>query len=77
MEELEKRLKEMREFAVPWREQQYKQTRGPRAPGDWTTNQVIYMEGPMVLAKYVTEDVLVVHQWEERALSPWVFDAPV
>jgi hypothetical protein len=32
--QLEKGLKEPREFAAPWREQ----ARPPGAPGDWTTN---------------------------------------
>jgi hypothetical protein len=59
-------LKELRGFAVPWREQQCQQARPPRAPGYWTTNQRIHMEQPMVLAMYVTEDGLVGHQWEER-----------
>jgi hypothetical protein len=47
------------------------------APGDWTTNQRIHMEQPMVLAAYVAEDGLVAHQWEERPLSLRVFDTPV
>ena len=41
----------------------------PRAPGDWTTNQRIHMEGPLALAEYVTETGLVGHQWEERPLG--------
>jgi hypothetical protein len=44
MEELKKELKELRGFAAPWWEQQYQQVRLSRAPGDWTTNQRIYME---------------------------------
>ena len=36
----------------------------PRAPGDWTTNQRIHMEQPMVLGTYVAENGLVVHQWK-------------
>ncbi|KRY55202.1 hypothetical protein T4A_5448 [Trichinella pseudospiralis] len=28
------------------------------APGDWTTNQRIHTEGPMVLAAFVAEDGL-------------------
>jgi hypothetical protein len=47
------------------------------APGDWTTNQRIHAEGPMVLAAFVAEDGLVGHQWEERPLGLRVFDAPV
>ena len=83
MEELEKGLKELRGFAAPWREQQCQQARlplpgpSPGAPRDWTTNQRIQMEGPMVLATYVVEDGLVGHQWEERPLDLRVFDAPV
>ena len=40
----------------------------PRAPGDWTTNQRIHIEGPMALAAYEAENGLVRHQWEERPL---------
>ena len=55
MEKLEKGLKELRGFAAPWREQQCQQARPPGAPGDWTTNQRIHMEGPMALTIYVAE----------------------
>jgi hypothetical protein len=41
----------------------------PRASKDWTTNQRIHMEEPMVLATYVAEDGLVGHQWEEESLG--------
>ena len=34
----------------------------PGAPRDWITNQRVYMEGPMVLATYVSDDGLVGHQ---------------
>jgi hypothetical protein len=61
MEELRKGLKEQRGFAVPWGEQQCQLSRPPGAPGDWTTNQRVYMEGPMALATYVAEDGLVGH----------------
>ena len=77
MEELEKGLKELRGFVAPWREQQCQQTRLPRAPGDWTTNQRVHMEGPMALATYVAEDGLVGHQWVEWPLGLKLFDAPV
>jgi hypothetical protein len=49
----------------------------PQSSLDWTIDQRIYMEGPMVLAAYVAEDDLVGHQWEQRPLFLWVFDAPV
>ena len=49
----------------------------PGAPGDWTTNQRIHMEGPMALATYVAEDGLAGHQWEERPLGLRRFNAPV
>ena len=62
MEELEKGLKKLRGFAAPWREQQCQQARLPGAPIDWTTTKIIHMERPMVLATYVAEDGLVVHQ---------------
>ena len=76
---LEKGLKELRGFAALQREQQWQQARppSPRAPGDWTTNQRVHREGPMVLAAYVAEDGLVGHQWEERPLDLRVFNAPV
>jgi hypothetical protein len=75
MEELEKELKELMVFAVPWRDQKYQQTRFPGAPGDWTTNQRVQMEQPMALATYVEEDGLVGYQWEERTLGLRVFDS--
>jgi hypothetical protein len=77
MEELEKGLKELRRFAALWREQQCQPARSPRAPRDWTTNQRVHMEGPVALAKYVAEDGLVGHQWEERSLGLRVFNVPV
>ena len=55
MQELEK---ELRGFAAPWREQQCQQARPPGVPGDWTTNQRIQMERPMVLS----------HRWQKLAL---------
>jgi hypothetical protein len=76
---LEKELKELRGFAIPWREQQCQQARSPlhRAPGNWIPNQGIHMERPLVLATYVAEDGLVRHQWKERPLGLRVFDTPV
>jgi hypothetical protein len=49
----------------------------PRASRDQTTNQKAYMEGHMSPAAYVTEDDLVVHQWEERHFFLIILDAPV
>jgi hypothetical protein len=72
MEELEKGLKELRGFASPWGEQQC-QGQTSRAPGDWITNQRIYMAP----AAYVAEGGLVGHQWEKRPLGLRVFDVPV
>ena len=43
----------------------------PVAPGNWTTNQRIYMEEPMAPAAYIAEDGLVWHQWEETPLVLW------
>jgi hypothetical protein len=51
--------------------------RPSRDPRDWTTNQRVYMEGPMELAAYVAEDGLVGHQCEEQPLGLRVFNAPV
>ena len=59
-----------------WR-QSMEQRLKERAPGDWTTNQRVHMEGPMVLATYVAEDGLVGHHWEKRPLGLRVFNAPV
>jgi hypothetical protein len=63
MEELEKELKELRGFATPmgWGEQQCQSTRlyHPGAPRDWTTKQIVHMEGPRASAAYVAEDGLV------------------
>jgi hypothetical protein len=77
MEDLEKRLKELRGFAAQWGEQQCQLARPPRAHRDWTTNQRVHMEGLMALVTYVAEDGLIGHQWEERPLGVRVFDAPV
>ena len=41
----------------------------PSAPRDWTTNQILHMEGPMAQVTYVEEDGLVGYQWEERPLG--------
>jgi hypothetical protein len=46
-----------------------------RAPGDWTTNQRVRMEGPLAPVAYVAEDGPVGHQWEERPLGLRVFNA--
>ena len=51
--------------------------KSPGAPGDWTTNQRVHMEGPMALATYVAKDGLVGHQWEQWPLNLRGFDAPV
>jgi hypothetical protein len=44
MEDMDKGLKELREFAAPWREQQCQQAIYLEAPWSWTTNQRIHME---------------------------------
>jgi hypothetical protein len=62
VEELEKELKDLMEFAAPWREQQCQKVRPPGAPGVWTTNQRVHMEGLMVLAAHMAEDGLVGYQ---------------
>jgi hypothetical protein len=49
----------------------------PGAPGDWTTNQRVHMEGPRAPVVSVAEDGLVGHQWEEQPLVLWGFDASV
>jgi hypothetical protein len=62
VEELEK---ELRGFAVPWREQQCQQARLPWA-SQGLDHQRIHMEGPMALAAYVAEDglfILLIREW--------------
>jgi hypothetical protein len=49
MEEMEKRLKELRGFAAPWKEQRC-QHATIQDSWDWITNQRIHMEGHMALA---------------------------
>ena len=71
MEELGKGLKELKEFAAPWREQQCQLPRPPGAPGNWTTSHRIHMEGPVSPAAYMVEDGLLV------PLGLRGFDAPV
>jgi hypothetical protein len=46
MEELEKELREMKEFAAPWEEKQCQLASPPGAHRDWTTNQKVHVEGP-------------------------------
>ena len=45
--ELEKELKEPRVFSAPWREQQCQPARPSGTSEDWTTNQIVHMEGHM------------------------------
>jgi hypothetical protein len=52
MEELREGLKGVQRH---WKKP-YQLTRPPRAPRDLTTNQTVYMEGPMAPAAYVKED---------------------
>jgi hypothetical protein len=61
MKKLGEGLKELKQFATSQEEQQYQPTRYPRATRDKTTNQRIYMEGPMAPAAYVAEDGLIWH----------------
>ena len=78
MEELDKGLKELRGFAAPWwGSNSINQLDTLRAPGDWTTNQRVHIEGPMALATYVAEDGLVGHQWEVQPFSRRVFAPPM
>ena len=80
MEELEKRLKELRGFVAPWGMKHCLDNPPPpcpRDPWDWTTYQRIHMEGPMALAAYVAEDGLIGHQWEDCPLGLRGFDTPV
>ena len=69
MKKLGEGLKELKQFATSQEEQQYQPTRYPRATRDKTTNQRIYMEGPMAPAAYVPEDGNLVLMGRE-ALSP-------
>jgi hypothetical protein len=69
MEELERDWRNWGGIEAPLGEQQCQLARPSGAPGDWTTNQRIHVEGPVSLAKYVAEDGLVGHQWEEWPLG--------
>jgi hypothetical protein len=77
VEELEKGLKDLKGFAVPWREQKCQRVRCPGAPGDWTTNQRIHMAEPMAPATYDTEDGLLGYQWDKMPFVLRLFNAPV
>jgi hypothetical protein len=77
MGDSEKGRKELRGYAAPCGETTVLTGQTPRAPRDWTNNQRLHMEGPMVLATYVAEDGLVGYQWKERPLGLRVFDAPM
>ena len=77
MEALEKGLKDLRVFAASWSEQHCQQAKPLRDPRDSTTNQSIYMEGPIALDTYVAEDGLFGHQWKKRPLGLRVFNSPV
>ena len=68
IEELEKGQKELKGFAVPLEEQQYKPTSTPKSPKDETTNQRVHLEEPKNPVAYVTEDGLVVYQSDERRM---------
>jgi hypothetical protein len=56
---LEKRLKELRGFSTPWREQHCQQARHPEVQGTGPQTKKINIKGPMVLAMYVVEDGVV------------------
>lgn len=56
-------------------EQRCQLARLPEAPGYWTTNQRVHMEGPMAPAAHVAEDGFVGPQWEEPSLGLRVFNA--
>jgi hypothetical protein len=49
----------------------------PQSSQDLTTNQRLHLKGLKAPVTYVAEDGLVGHQWEERPLVLWSFDAPV
>jgi hypothetical protein len=66
MEKLEKGLKQLRDIAAPWREQQCQQARLPGAPRNWTTKQRVHMEGSMVLAACVAEKGLFGHHGRRK-----------
>jgi hypothetical protein len=57
--------------------QQWQLVRSPAAPGDWTNNQRVHMEGSIALAAYVAEDGLIGQQWEEQPLGLRRFDIPL
>ena len=76
MEELEKGLKELKEFATHRKNNNINQP-NPQADRDWTTNQRVHMKGPVASAAYIAEDGLVGNQWEERPLVLGRIHTPV
>jgi hypothetical protein len=65
--ELEKGLKELKGFATHRKNNGISQPNPPELPGTKPSTRV-HMEGPMALAAFVAEVVVVGYQWEERPL---------
>ena len=77
MEELGEGLKELREFATPFEEQPYQPIRSSKAPRDKTTNQRVYMKGPMALMlMYQRIDLSVINErggpWSRGWVGGWI-----
>jgi hypothetical protein len=69
MKEPEKIPRELKGTKSPYKEHQYELTSAPRAPWNYTTNQRKHMAELVDLAKFVEEDALVGHKWEEKPLA--------
>ena len=73
MEDLENGLKELMGFATQGEKNSVNQPDHLDLLGTGLQTKQYTMEGPMSLAAYVAEGVLVGHQWEEQRLSLKVF----
>lgn len=77
MEELEREWRSFRGLQSHGGSNSVNRLDSPGVAREWTTNERIHMEGPMMLTTYVAKDGLVGHQWEERPSGLRVFSAPV
>jgi hypothetical protein len=77
MEELGERLKELKGFVTPQKEQQYQPTSLPEPSGTKPlTKEYTWWQKHMAPATYVAEDGLIRHHWEGNPLVLWKLDDP-
>jgi hypothetical protein len=77
VEELDKRMKELKGFATHRKNNNIKQPNTPKLPGTKPPTKEYTWRDLGLQLYYVDEDVLVRHQWEERPLVLRRLDAPV